>query len=323
MAPVTRKQIRESLEKEARRMEPKAARFIGTLSSLLAFVDLATVMPSIGAGVEVLTINLIDAPGFPASQLRFALQHMPNVQNLRLRLPLPLPPGLLGGLRFPRLQHLYTNIPHACLVPFLTNHSTIATLHLAVCCRTKACPLENVHLPHLKELWCTAPCIWALPYQSIDRLTITVLDPNVRIQTILRGLSAPTSLKHLTIDVCPDEVDVLQEVSRVAPHVRSLALVEKELPRNTVRRSLDQSMWHAALLGMKPGDEAQELALVLQWGGACMPSEEVHPALNHITLFYGGDHPKSVATTLSFWDKKDGLWARSSTDELNPTLTEA
>lgn len=205
---------------------------MGSVESLDTFVELATLNPTIGSRVQVLTVDIQHAVSFSAAQLRAALLLIPNVQDLLLFLPSPVPSGLLADIRFDTLEFFATNIPHASLVDFVSDHRALTSLILGPCGRrSKDCPLAVVTTPDLMTLQCTTSCLDALPYPQVSRLTLNLPESGGCMPTILRGISHRASalaLSSLTLDFSPDDYNILEAIMQATPHVRKLKLLEKK-----------------------------------------------------------------------------------------------
>lgn len=217
---------------------PQTIRSIDSADRLDNFVALVTLKPALGSCVEVFNLDIRHAAAFSVPQLRAALLLLPNVQDLCLFLPSPVPPGLLADIRFRTLDYFATNIPHASLTTFLSGHSTLTSLILGSCGKSKSCPLSAVKFPDLMTLQCTITCIDALPYSQVSRLTLELPEAGGCIPTVLRAMPTSSSVlafTSLTLDFLPDDFDILDAIIQAVPHVRKLKLIEKK--KTTVRVS--------------------------------------------------------------------------------------
>ncbi|OJT15122.1 hypothetical protein TRAPUB_8319 [Trametes pubescens] len=241
----TRRQHRKSLAEDANTAAPSIFRHITTVEGLIHFMELATLNPAIGSIVQTLTIDFKHMVSFSVSQLRAALLIVPNVQELLLYLPSPVPFGLLTDIRFRTLDFIATNIPHASLVSFLSSHPTVTSLVLGPCGKSKACPLAAVSTPNLVALECSVGCLSATSYSRLSRLTLDLPEAGVHMPTIIRHMTNVSSLSSLTVDFFPDDFDIVDAIADAIPQVRKLKLVEKKKP--TVRVYLQFAMFRMTL----------------------------------------------------------------------------
>ncbi|KAI0646435.1 hypothetical protein C8Q79DRAFT_1010064 [Trametes meyenii] len=323
---------------DANNAKPLNFRNITSACKLDAFIDHATHNPILGTVVETLRIDLLNEAAFSAAMLRSALVLAPNVQDLLLYLPPPVPLGLLANARFPTLDFFATNVPHASLPVFLSNHPTLTSLILGPCGKTSPCLLESVKMPNIASLQCTMDCLPLLPYEQVSRLTLDHPDSGACAPTVLRAMTATVYVTSLTVDIYPNDFDILEAIAQATPLVRKLKLVEKNMHTRVDspgrRPWNDRSKWHrelcklslleelgvvteAPLISGQSGDFDEELKVIMLWSEAKTKNGGTHATLYHIMLRYGAQ--TSTSGVLSHWYKVAGSWTHV-TSASGPTL---
>ncbi len=195
---------------------------------LSAFLAKSQQDPDAALLVSDLTIQLGLVVSF--STLRHSLLSVPNLTDLVLILSAHVPTILLDNIVFESLVFFKTNLPHASLVVFLSNHPTLTTLSLNSCARdsTAVCPLTTVDLTHVLTIECPTGCVKGASHSNLRRLTMQGSSFHANTPAILRSLTvALVSLVNLTLDFHPDDHDILERVITAAPRVQSLQLIER------------------------------------------------------------------------------------------------
>ena len=153
-----------------------------------------------------------------------------------LILILPFDPALdaLDTLQFPYLELFKTNISHRGLPQFLALHVSLTDLCLDSCGRgaDAVCPLAPVDLRHVTTIECPLSCISGIAHPKLLRLTCErkghLRPSSPTIPAVLRKLRTPlVSLFALTVDIFPDDYDILESIIPCAQRIERLKLLER------------------------------------------------------------------------------------------------
>ena len=202
--------------------------FLTSEDLLITFDNAAYDDPDVALAVQVLTVRLHNP--FPLDVLRRSLAAPIFITDLIIFLPLNTTPVILNNLLFPRLELFKTNLPHRFLVHFLSLHPSLTNLCLDACGRVadEACPLDCLDLQHISTVECPIGCVHGVAHPDVFRLTAQMQHPGeAESPAILTSIPAPfKSLFTLTLDIFPDNYDILRSVVFAAPRVRVLKLLE-------------------------------------------------------------------------------------------------
>ncbi len=209
---------------------------IPSLPETYAFVQVAQAYATVGDTLLELSIDIHSstlqdhaARVVYMSTMRKALRAAPNLTDLALLLPKTTPQAIFFQVSFPVLQSFKTNLLHRTVQPFLAQHTTLMTLVVGPCGTTGPCPLANVQLDHLTTLKCHAPCLHALAHGGLVFLKVENHSATCFMSKIVRTLPSPMpSLYSLSIDIFPDDTNVLSGILRAAPRVKKLRLLERQ-----------------------------------------------------------------------------------------------
>ena len=174
---------------------------------------------------------------------RFLKYYTTNITILKLQLSFEPTSHMLHDLWFANLTIFQTNIPHALIAPFLARHPAITNLALDVCNATTAtaavaCPLTSCYLPNIEHLSCPKGCVRPLlsavmPASPLGKLQViqhTAQDSTFPLQDLFNFHRIPTSshLSHLHLDFDHTVPSLLQAISKGAPQLETLKLVESK-----------------------------------------------------------------------------------------------
>ena len=164
--------------------------------------------------------------------------------DLTLQLPISQS-NLLRSLRFRNLYLFKTNIPHRAVADFLRRHPHIGHLELGPCNFTvchNACPLKDVNFPTLWDIACPLACATVLQPAGLIRARMlhhNIRDTQVLTSQVLGGaLFSSATLTVLQLDFDADDFGLLRCISRAAPLLATLKLVENrhvKMPVSPVR----------------------------------------------------------------------------------------
>lgn len=166
--------------------------------------------------------------------LRDGLWHLQYLEDLQLIIPCLKPSGwtsLLCHVCFPYLDLLYTNAPHDIVLDFLWSHPRIAYMSLGKCVSVrKLCPLDGRQLPKLCDISGLAHCVASLIKQNpVTHVAAhqPLLGGLLVITVLMQSLSLiMVNLTVLELDVDTSDYNILQWISKAAPALRSLKLLE-------------------------------------------------------------------------------------------------
>ncbi|KIM54337.1 hypothetical protein SCLCIDRAFT_11347 [Scleroderma citrinum Foug A] len=184
--------------------------------------------------------------------LRDGLWHLQYLEDLQLIIPCLKPSGwtsLLCHVCFPYLDLLYTNAPHDIVLDFLWSHLRIAYMSLGKCVSVrKLCPLDGRQLPKLCDISGLAHCVASLIKQNpVTHVAAhqPLLGGLLVITVLMQSLSLTmVNLTVLELDVDTSDYNILQWISKAAPALRSLKLLEVHLQRRAWK---DGITWRQAL----------------------------------------------------------------------------
>lgn len=177
----------------------------------------------IGLALEDLEIALPARISHPGALLRRCLQLTPNIEALVLTLPVTTPKSLLNNVKFPNIRLFSTNLPHHTLIKFLSNHPTIVTIVLGQCGRTSDCALRSVDLHRVTELQCPSHCLSGIARGQVSVANITLASS---VHAAINAL-ASSPLFSLVIEFYSNDYDILERITRAAPRLTRLKLIEK------------------------------------------------------------------------------------------------
>lgn len=309
------------------------------------FVTLASDNMCLASSVRELTIEIDGPVGLNA--LRRCLSLTRHLTDLSLYFSEDVPVDLLQGLHFQSLEFFQTNLPHRHLPGFLYVHSHITELCLDSCQRgvAKTCPLQFLHARQYLSVECPPECVRQTAHPRLIRLGVhDVHQSLLSASTIFGPLRPPlVGLLYMTLDFPPDDFDLLQVVSGVAPQLRKLKLLEKPRPNvrrlfvllNTILTALqrrrtharrpwnDFAAWSRSLSKLKaledfalrtaspftycPSSVASEKTILMRWvtiNTKHSPLE--HPTLSCLRLWYRSLDANNGIITL--WSKYSGTW---------------
>lgn len=173
----------------------------------------------------------------------FLKYYIMNITILKLQLSFKPTSHMLQGLEFTNLVIFQTNIPHALITPFLTRHPSITNLALDVCNTATAtfaiaCPLASCHLPNIEHLSCPKGCVQPLlsaimpasPLAKLQVIQYTIQDSTFPLQDLFDFCCILTlsHLCHLHLDFDHMAPKLLQAISKAAPQLETLKLVESK-----------------------------------------------------------------------------------------------
>ncbi len=315
------------------------------------FVTLAGHNAAIARVIEDLEISLPLHTGYPASLLRELLRLPCNLETLTLALPSTSPPTILNGLLFPRLTVFTTNLPHLCLVSFLSAHPAIVSLTLQACGARNSCPLRQLNLGRLSELRCPARCMADIAHGQVASATVNLTRMASVAALAINALST-SPLWSLTIEFFSDDHDILARVAGAAPNLHKIKLLEK--PRTQVWDVLyrppyivsdghfqrrfhharrpwnDLHNWNSTLLRLPhleelllrtyltvTGPRRTENTVVWAWANGPGTRTTRHPNLFHIAFLQG--IRVAGGQRLSHWFKRGSDWERVSSTVVGAT----
>ncbi|TFK80422.1 hypothetical protein K466DRAFT_605346 [Polyporus arcularius HHB13444] len=322
----TRSRQHESLSALARVTRLQKVLRLTSLEKMELFIALAGHNGAIARVIEDLDISLPSRTGYPALVLRELLRLPRNIETLTLHLPSTSPPTILNGLLFPRLTVLTTNLPHHCLVSFLTAHPGIVSLTVQACGARHTCPLRDLNLGRMSQLQCPARCLAGIAHGHVTSATVNLTCMTSMAAVAINALST-SPLWTLTIDFFADDYDILTRIAGAAPNLRKLKLLEKPRAQrrfhHTRRPWNDVHQWHLTLLRLPyleelllrthltvTGPRRSEDTVVSAWANGALSRTTRHPNLFHIALLQGTG--VAAGQRLSHWFKTGSAWERIS-----------
>ena len=202
---------------------------ICTGTELREFADLIGLDPGRGSAQVELCLVLQVELTFSESLVRRVLHATPNLRDLCLSLPDPVPATLLSGLTLPNLELFSTNVPHSALGEFLDRHQTLTSLITEPCdAPVGQCGLcSPSRTLRFEELECLPTCYSPSTMPFVKRLNLFLPEDGRLMSTALRAVEAPSHvISFLSIEFHADNYGILTEIPRVAPNVRKLFLTE-------------------------------------------------------------------------------------------------
>lgn len=207
------------------------------MPEIFAFVHISEVYADAGEAVKNLTL-IVDssefADGATRNQymwtLRSGLRACPNVADLTLILPKKTPDAVFFQVIFPRLRRFKTNLPHQAIKNFLFRHPSLTDLVVGDCgiLARRQCPLADVDLGHINTLECTAVCVRYLVHPGLIHLAVENKSTACFVPQMICTLPVMMPALHsLSLDIFPDDGEILDSIARFAPMVRKVKLVEK------------------------------------------------------------------------------------------------
>ncbi len=183
-----------------------------------------------GLAVEELEIGFANSVSFAGETLRRCLQLVPNVADVILDLPPRTPSNILQHVTFPHLQLFKTNLPHYTLLDFLEAHLSLKLLILGSCGSPGECAFASLsHVDHIVDLEGPSQCISHFMGTRLVRLTAH-LSYDWYSKFATRSLPLSIHLVVLSMEILPDDFQVLNSISQTAPSLRKLKLMENGIP---------------------------------------------------------------------------------------------
>ena len=168
--------------------------------------------------------------------LRTLLHCFPQITILRLHSTATTSYKLLARVRLPNLTAFESNLPHGRLIKFLKLHPLIDILTLTSPCRRGICPLKRAFpLTNITAMSGTIQCAVSVMHADMNELVAQAPERRdwIAIPAALRSFPQ-THIVRLTLDIRPEDLDMLQAILYVAPGVVYLRILEKR--NSTVSR---------------------------------------------------------------------------------------
>lgn len=213
----------------------QAIRTISSLPEAYAFVQVAHAYAAVGNALLEFTLDIHqNTLEDQASRtvyiptMRKALRAAPNLTDLTLLLPKTTLDAIFFQIYFPALRSFRSNLPHRKIRPFLVQHPALTTLVVGPCGAAGPCPLADIQLDQLTTLECHAPCLHALAHGGLVFLKVENHSATCYMSSILCNLPSPMlSLYSLSVDLFPNDTDVLLGILLAAPRVKKLKFLER------------------------------------------------------------------------------------------------
>ncbi|KAI0738573.1 hypothetical protein C8Q80DRAFT_1275549 [Daedaleopsis nitida] len=201
----TRSQHNKVVQAKAVMTRPQDTLFISNLQDLIAFVEMADLMPEYGVVVTHLRITMSVSAlerDFFQKILAACLTLTPSLNVLALVTTPSLSIESLDNVALPSVEVLKTNIPHRAICYFVTTHPSLHTLDISSCGRALKCPLGYYNLDHVTDIRAPIKCTRAIVHGCASRLRLDsdCDGSNITVSNVIPQIAVPPLQSRLSRD---------------------------------------------------------------------------------------------------------------------------